>query len=308
MCFLVRAVPDIEDYTFYSPGGRIYQGRYEGLERLGAMAGYSLWAAFLAAGAGVCLLLRMLYNAARERISYQTFWFPDFPESFGKLRIFFISDIHKKKLTSGMINHLKKETDLVIIGGDLREGGVPLQQAEQNVRLLKELGPVYFVWGNNDYEGNYHDLDAMLLDLGITILDNAAARLESEAGEPLWLLGVDDLSLERADLRLSLGDAGTGFKILVTHNPLVSEQVPEGSDIRLILAGHTHGGQIRIFGFGPYKHGGVERSGAAYLLTSNGHGTTSLPLRLGALPETHLITLEKGPLSFSKAEYAELPQ
>ena len=272
------------------------------------MAGYSLLAVFLAAAAAVGMLLRMMYNAARERVSHQAFCFPDFPESFGTLRIFFISDIHRKKLSSGMIDYLQGKTDLVIIGGDLREGGVPLRRTEHNVRLLKKLGPVYFVWGNNDYEGNYRDLDALLLDLSVTILDNTAARLESESGEPVWLLGVDDLSLERADLSLALEDAGQGFQILVTHNPLVSEQVPEGSGIRLILAGHTHGGQIRIFGMGPYKLGGAERSGEAYLLTSNGHGTTSLPLRLGALPETHLITLKRGSLSFLQAEYAELPR
>ena len=41
---------------------------------------------------------------------------------------------------------------LVIIGGDLAESGVPLQRIKENILKLKKLGPIFFVWGNNDHE------------------------------------------------------------------------------------------------------------------------------------------------------------
>ena len=58
----------------------------------------------------------------------------------------------------------------MIIGGDLLEGGVPLLRARQNIQKLKTLGPVYFVWGNNDYEVSQVQLKQMLKDEGVITL------------------------------------------------------------------------------------------------------------------------------------------
>ncbi|GAA3327593.1 hypothetical protein GCM10020331_068160 [Ectobacillus funiculus] len=61
--------------------------------------------------------------------------------------------------------------------------GVPLTRMSHNLRLLSQIGPVYFVWGNNDYETERHDLDALLLDHKVKSLDNTAVLFESEEGE-----------------------------------------------------------------------------------------------------------------------------
>ncbi|MFC0297998.1 hypothetical protein [Geobacillus jurassicus] len=61
--------------------------------------------------------------------------------------------------------------------------------------------------------------------------------------------------------------------------------------ISLLLSGHTHGGQIRLFSFGLYEKRGLKWRGRTALFTSNGYGTIGALLRLGAPAEAHLITI-----------------
>lgn len=241
----------------------------------------------------VLLLIIYMWKLATEsNVLEQHLAFKDFPESFGDVKIFFISDIHKRRIDSAIINKVKGKTDIVIIGGDLTEKGVPLSQVEDNVKKLKELGPVYFVWGNNDYEGDYHELDALLLSLGIKILDNTAVLFQSNTGDKLSLMGVDYIEWGRADLNQALADSEEdSFKILVSHCPRIMNRVKEEHQISLVLSGHTHGGQIRLFGYGKYSIGEISKKGNTVVLTSNGYGTSLVPLRLGAKSETHLIHL-----------------
>jgi uncharacterized protein len=241
------------------------------------------------------LLIFMVKEGFLNQVIQNEIRFPDFPDTFGDVTIFFISDIHRRKISRRLMAKINKKVDMVIIGGDLTEKGVPFDRIKNNIKLLKELGPVYFVWGNNDYEVDYHELDAFLLSSGVKILDNTAVKFESSAGETLVLMGIDDLNEKRDRLDYALSDAGEeGFRILVSHDPRITSKMTTEQNIRLVLAGHTHGGQIRIFGYSPYEKGGIKKLPHTILLTSNGYGTTAIPMRLGARAETHLITLKKG--------------
>ncbi|WP_449620194.1 metallophosphoesterase [Robertmurraya sp. Marseille-Q9965] len=246
------------------------------------------------------LLIYMYKLAQMDNIIYQEMSFADFPKSLGEVKIFFISDLHCRVVSDELLNEVKGKVDLVIIGGDLLDKRVPIEQVEQNIQKLKEVGPVYFVWGNNDYEIDSHLLDGLLLKYGVKILDNTAVSFESEIGERLILLGIDDMSTERDRLDLALQDGGEdGFRILVSHDPRIVNRLTKEEGISLVLSGHTHGGQIRIFGIGPYEIGKLKKYPQTTLLVSNGYGTTSIPLRLGAKPEAHVITLKsklKNPL------------
>ena len=241
---------------------------------------------------GGCLLLYMLREAFLNKIIEHELIFPDFPKSFGTVSIFFISDIHRRIISEKVITPAIGKADIVIIGGDLTEKGVSFDKVKANLMKLKKIGPVYFVWGNNDYEVDYHKLDAILLELGIKVLANTAVTFESAEGEKLSLLGVDDLSQERDRLDLALMDAEeTGFKILASHFPNITEKILPDHKIRLVLSGHTHGGQIHILGYSPHERGKIKRLENTTILISNGYGTTAIPLRLGAPAECHLITI-----------------
>jgi predicted MPP superfamily phosphohydrolase len=240
------------------------------------------------------LLFWMVKQAFLNKVVKQELWFTDFPASFGKVSIFFISDIHRRIVSEKIISEVKGQVDMVVIGGDLTEKGVPMDRVKKNIERLRSLGPAYFVWGNNDYEADFHELDVILFENGIKILDNTAAVFESEEGDKLSLLGVDDLSQNRDRIDLALMDAEkNSFKILACHYPKIMEKINPEYGISLVLSGHTHGGQIRLFGFGLYERGKIKKYHKTTLLISNGYGTTTIPLRLGAPAECHLLTIRK---------------
>ncbi|KAF1679801.1 MULTISPECIES: metallophosphoesterase [Bacillus] len=209
------------------------------------------------------------------------------------LIIFFISDIHKRLINLDLLEKVRSHAPhLVIIGGDLAEGGVSSRRIGENIKRLADLGiPVVFVWGNNDYEVKQHKLYSIFKTHGVIALRNESAPF-SYNGHTVAIAGVDDIRMEMDHYEEAIKELDKSqLNILVCHNPEIHEQVNETDGIDAIFSGHTHGGQIRFWKFGPYELGktGVVKN-AAYLI-SNGYGTTKVPLRLGAEPETHIVTI-----------------
>jgi len=100
----------------------------------------------------VVLLVRMFCIARENNICHLTLNYSTFPAGSKKLTIFFISDIHRRIVDNDIIRKVKGKADLVIIGGDLTEKGVPLEKTEVNLSRLNKIAPIYFIWGNNDNE------------------------------------------------------------------------------------------------------------------------------------------------------------
>lgn len=168
-----------------------------------------------------------------------------------------------------------------------------MERVKENIKKLKTLGPILFVWGNNDYEVDVPILDAMLLHLGVTSLVNSSIQFQSDEGDQLYFIGLDEISLGRHNLEQAMEEVDpNSFKILLCHNPIISRRIHSEYGISLLLSGHTHGGQIHLFGFSPYERGSLKKENDLTLLISNGYGTTGVPLRLGAKAETHLISIE----------------
>lgn len=244
--------------------------------------------------AGTGLLLYMLYEAFQNNVVEESVRFAEFPANMKALRLFFISDIHRRVIHSSIIDQVKGRADYVIIGGDLLEKGVPLKRVKENLQKLNEVAPIYFVWGNNDYEIETDQLQTIFEELHVKVLKNSAVILQSSESESIALLGIDDISAStpRLDLALEAGQGST-FRILVSHNPSIVHLFDKEANISLVLSGHTHGGQIHLFGYSPYERGAIHFMDHTTLLISNGYGTTGVPLRLGAKPETQLLTISQ---------------
>lgn len=209
--------------------------------------------------------------------------------------IFFITDIHKRKFPHVLFQKLQQEKiDFVLIGGDLVEKNVPIKRIEKNLQLLTQLGPTYFVMGNNDYEIDSLSLENCLKKYNVTILTNEITSLVSKTNE-INLIGLDELKHSRQKIEQTLTQLklNGNYTILLCHNPVVLNYIQEQDPIDLILCGHTHGGQIRFFQYGLYKQGGWEKVKNKQVLISNGFGTTFIPMRLGAKAQTHLIKWKK---------------
>lgn len=237
------------------------------------------------------LIIYMWLEGRGNKIVYTNLHFSTLPQQFSGLRIFFISDIHRRKVNGKILQQIKNNIDLIIIGGDLAEKGVPFTNIQKNVKALMKVAPTYFVWGNNDYELNHLQLEKMLVAEGVSVLSNTSVSFTRQKAV-VHLIGVDDFGHQRVDLKKALSNCTNGFKILVSHNPSISRMLNETHDIKLLLSGHTHGGQIRLFGLGITEKAGLKSIGDdSYMLISNGYGTTRLPFRLGAPAQTHVITL-----------------
>lgn len=252
---------------------------------------------FLIAGILVLVigvLLAHMYKLAKQDFLQEvTLDFEDFPSS-DRISLFFISDIHRRNISDSLVASAEGKVDFVLIGGDITEKGVPLERVRENLQKLKKLGPVYFIWGNNDYEADVRELDALFVELGVKVLADEGVLFETNDGGIINLLGIDyyepEDRLEGLKRVMNVSSEGA-FRILASHTPSIEEEIRAEDEIRLVLSGHTHGGQIRLFGYGPYCLGGIHYSGDSVIFTSNGYGTSGVPLRLGAKPEVHIIHL-----------------
>ena len=241
------------------------------------------------------LFKRMYATAHLNRLVKQTIYLEELPADFDEYKLFFISDVHRRVISTELLDEVGS-CDMVIIGGDLLEKGVPLKRIEQNLRSLASCGPTYFVWGNNDVEIDEDTVRSILHAAGINELNNSTDLIKRNNNSMLVAGGIEPTEADMyTDL---LNEASKSeFSMFVCHFPEAFKQLPYDHPFSFLLAGHTHGGQIRISGLSVAPHGSIKKVGDAVHFVSNGYGTSKLPLRLGALPETHLFTLKSGPTS-----------
>lgn len=174
--------------------------------------------------------------------------------------------------------------------------------AQDGVAPFKALSApcgIYAVLGNHDLHPP-SDWPAALAATGIPVLGNKALRTACGA-EPFWIAGLEDLYWQHADVEKTMEQASDGAPvILMMHNPDSFAQTP--SSVVLAVAGHTHGGQVRLPWIGalsaviPSKYGkryayGHIVENNRHLIVSGGIGATGLPIRFLAPPEIVLVTL-----------------
>jgi predicted MPP superfamily phosphohydrolase len=265
----------------------------------------------------------------RQRWTLRTATLPVLPEGSQSLRVLQVSDLHmmpgqqsKQRWVSTLA---ELEPDLVVDTGD----NLAHPRAVPGVlRALEPLltKPGLFVFGSNDYYGPtpknpmkylskrrgwsrggplpWRDLRAALLERGW--LDATHRRLTIEvAGRQVAVAGVDDPHIRRDRYDSIAGPVRTPvtLKLGLTHSPeprVLDAFAADGYD--LILAGHTHGGQLRIPGYGALvTNCGLDRSRArgasrwgahTWLHVSAGLGTSPYaPVRFACPPEASLLTL-----------------
>ena len=182
--------------------------------------------------------------------------------------------------------------------------------------LTAPLG-VHAVLGNHDWwedmavqqrRGGPTRAGLALQNAGITLHENTCVRL-AKGGKSFWLAGLGDQwafwpkQRKRAyegvdDLEATLAPATDDAPlVLMAHEPDIFPQVPDR--VALTIAGHTHGGQVRLLGYTPvvpskygarYAYGHVVEQGRN-LVVSGGLGCSGLPVRFGSPPEIVVITL-----------------
>lgn len=262
------------------------------------------------------------------RVQRYAFTPPRWPTGF-KLRIAAIADIHAggPHMGEGRVEKIvdlanSLEPDIHLLLGDYKAthrfvlSEVPYERtAKALARLRAPLG-THAILGNHDW---WDDPAAQRRRAGpiraglalqaenIPVYENAGVRL-ARNGQPFWLLGLGDIIAFRngrandftgvddlpGTLALVNDDAPI---VLMIHEPDAFVNVPER--VSVTLAGHTHGGQVRLFGYSPivpsmygnrFAYGHIAEGGR-HMFVSGGLGCSQIPVRLGVPPEIMLLEL-----------------
>jgi predicted MPP superfamily phosphohydrolase len=191
--------------------------------------------------------------------------------------------------------------DLALFAGDFISGHDPRTAVATAPgltaafrRLRPRLGTIA-VLGNHDHWTDARRVTAALSAAGVTVLENRAV-----VRGPLAIGGVGDEYTQHDRVADTAAQVRRlpGAHLMLTHSPDIAPALPR--DVTLLLAGHTHCGQIMLPFFGaiaiPSRYGtryrcGAVRDGARTVIVTAGLGTSVVPLRFGAPPDVWLITL-----------------
>ncbi|MBI5368220.1 MAG: metallophosphoesterase [Planctomycetes bacterium] len=233
---------------------------------------------------------------------------PGLPPALDGLKLVHLSDFHPNRFISAeyldacMDQANAWEPDLIVATGDFISYG-PGDLAVSAAALARLRAPrgVYACVGNHDFHFGIADAVAALRNVGhCEVLVNRNTLLRPR-GEPLRLIGLDDLWFGNLDLPQALrGTASGETRLVLLHNPDFFDRLaPAGVD--LVLAGHTHGGQVCLPVLGapvvPSREGryvkGLYRAGRTQMYITRGLGCTFVPARLGSRPEISGLVLRR---------------
>lgn len=228
----------------------------------------------------------------------------DLPAAFNGFTLLHLSDLHvdmnHKPLGRATALIARIDYDICVLTGDYRgDTHGPIEPTLAGIARLREHieSPIYAVLGNHDSIRMLPGLER----LGIRVLLNETETIARQ-DQRLYLAGVDDAHFYRADNLHKVADdiPNEQFSILLSHTPEIYRQAAH-ADFKLMLCGHTHGGQIclpggypitldsvlpRRLGAGAWRHQKMQG------YTSVGAGTSIVPVRFNCPPEITLHTLQ----------------
>jgi predicted MPP superfamily phosphohydrolase len=233
------------------------------------------------------------------------------PKELSGLRIAMIGDVHtdKKYINEAKLQRIVELTnqqnpDLIVLLGDYNTGGRGNpQHVEPDVtaRYLKNLKAplgVYAILGNHDWWYDGEKIRHAFEDQGIPIIDDDVKELNWH-GRSFWLAGLADLWTRPQHVAQTIAKAPAGSTVIaLTHNPDVFPTVPR--TVPLLLAAHTHGGQVNIPLIGtpvvPSRFGSKYTAGHVFednhhLFVTTGIGTSIMRVRFLVPPEIMILTV-----------------
>ena len=253
-----------------------------------------------------------LIEPNRLVIRQQTISISNWPKELDGFKVAVLSDLHvngtwidekKLRLIVERTNELQPEL-IVILGDYIAYDGLLSRRVSP-----KEFGPmlkgftaphgVYSLLGNHDWWHNGKEVRAALEQNGLKVLDDEVVQINPR-GRSMYLAGFSDLWTRSPRPDNTMAAVPEGEPVIgLTHNGDIFPRVPQR--VQLLLAGHTHGGQVRLpligsivssSGLGErYERGHVFENGH-HLFVTTGIGTSILAVRFGVPPEIVLLTLQ----------------
>ncbi|HEY8562702.1 MAG TPA: metallophosphoesterase [Pyrinomonadaceae bacterium] len=225
-------------------------------------------------------------------------------------KIVAISDLHagahymdEARIRSIVERANAQNPDLIVLLGDFVSEvdgrgtalTMPVEAMADNLKGLRAKFGVFAVIGNHDWWHDEQKVRENLERVGYRVLENQAESFEKD-GEKVTVLGIEDFwKRKKVDIEKVVANIGSNRNIIaITHNPDSFDQLPK--EISLLLAGHTHGGQVVIPFYGPpivvakreYTRGLVRKNNQSLFVTTG----VSAMIRFGVPPEIAVLTLE----------------
>jgi uncharacterized protein len=223
------------------------------------------------------------------------------------MRVVFLTDMHRGPyVTADYLHEIARATaeldaDLLLHGGDYVYASRRYfsEALEPFARIVPPAGS-WGVLGNHDHSNGAPAAREAMRRHGVGDLTNTAVKLWFNRN-PLWLFGVDDYRNGRPDMAKAVKAVPKdALCIGLTHNPDLYLSAPLPVEPPLLLAGHTHGGQVRLpiigapfltHGHGSAFESGQKQVGKSLVHVSRGIGTIAAPVRFNCPPEITLIII-----------------
>jgi uncharacterized protein len=222
------------------------------------------------------------------------------PASLAGLRIGLLTDVHRSRwvsdddVRSAVALLMAERPDLIVLGGDYVTWGDRdfVEPAADALAALSAPHGVFGILGNHDDD---HDMPAALARHGVQMLRDARTRLTIR-NEVVDLAGVRFWTKRQMDIAPIVRGAAP-MTILLAHDP---RRLTEAAalNIPLVLAGHTHGGQVVLPLLGAVAAqkfpvvAGLGRRERTTMFVSKGLGTVYVPVRVNCPPEVAVLTLQ----------------
>lgn len=183
------------------------------------------------------------------------------PNDFDGLKIVHFSDLHyNRAINIKKVKNIVKEInlinpDIVVFTGDLidQDANLNNDDFDELTELLSEINAKYgkyAILGNHDYSKDKDNVIKVYNNSNFTYLDNSHDIIYSKNNQKIFIGGINTVSYNQDDLsktmELSNNEKSIDYKIILVHEPDISSKIVKDYQVNLILAGHSHNGQIRL--------------------------------------------------------------
>ncbi len=236
--------------------------------------------------------------------------------SFDGLKIVHFSDLHYLRVVDS--DFLKRvvdeiiliDPDIVVFTGDIIDKDFKINEEKEDklIELLKKIPTKYgkyAIIGNHDHVGDAEMISHIYDSSGFILLKNSYDIIYGENDDKLFIGGTDTYSYDMADIDEVMKDLSEdnqiNYKIILTHEPDYADEIVSKYDVDLILAGHSHNGQINIpfakelfLPYGARKYyDNLYEIGNTKLYVSSGLGVSRLNFRLFDNPSINFYRINK---------------
>lgn len=208
---------------------------------------------------GIILYARFIGTMGLITKEY-TIYNSDLPNGFDGIKIVHFSDIHyNRSITSSKVDKIIDEinlinADIVVFTGDLIDKDVKLTSVDYDYlteafsKISANYGK-YAILGNHDYS----DMDKVIKvfnDSQFKYLENSYDIIYNEDNEKIFVGGIGNVSYNLDDVDATMeyfnSNNDTDYRIMLVHEPDITDTIVDNYNVSLILAGHSHNGQIRL--------------------------------------------------------------